>query len=457
MTTRAGMGIRFAFYSLLAVLGISLMAYVKTTGITLPYAVTAFLSGGLVLAGLVFLNFDPLGFLCVILMFMAYHEGVLRFEMGVATLSVFNIGVIAATARGLAGLAMGTARYSLHIFDLFLALLCALFLATTMTSGNIIESGYLAFHALFIPTVSYLAIRMTAAAQGDEHMLMRAFMAGLTSFITASLVHLAISPGRLTFLEVDAVSIATISLVPLFHCAFGVARRNPAHIVAIALCLVAIFFTFSRVYLLAVLLSPILLRLIKKGWSAHIYAVFVVGTLVLTVILAMGVPDKTVEAIIENDFQVDFDKDYIEKAGSYERLYSPSQWMKSMEFRLLAYRLGLENFLRHPVAGVGMIRGRTMVTQHNFHIEWLEYGGLLGYFLYFNTLLFFFVTFGPRARTDPTQAVYNLVALTIVINSLTNGFMHGFFPYVTFVIFGLSFARRPLPRRAAAARSGHAQ
>ncbi len=435
------MAIRLLYYFLASLLTVTLVAFAKTAGHIPSPSILVLIAGMVGLCMLVFLHADALGFLCVILMFLPYSEGVLRFEFGIITFSVFTMGVIASALNGLFRLMLGATRFRLHGVDVALFLLCVLFLSTTLTSPDLLGSGFLAFHAVFIPVLAVLAIRLTANGQADVELLLRSLLTGIISFVILALMHEAMEPSRLSFLNVPAVSVATLALVPLIF--FAASRRYGilSRIAVVVLCLLAIFFTFSRVYLIVLILSPLLLKMIRKGWSSHIFIVFSLITLILTFTFSMTVPQQTVDAVIKNNYEINYDEDYIEGSSSYERLYSPKQWIKSFEFRLLSYRIGLEHFFNNPVFGSGLVKGERMVTQHNFHIEWLEYGGILGYMLYFSLFISFFAKFGPKAVHDDIQSYCNLIVLIILINSLTNGFMHGFFPYVTFLVFGLSFAR----------------
>ena len=119
-------------------------------------------------------------------------------------------------------------------------------------------------------------------------------------------------------------------------------------------------------------------------------------------------------------------------------------WKEALYWRAFSYHEGIANFSSAPVFGVGLYKGEVYVTRHNFHVEWLEYGGIVGYLLYTGSFLLHFLSFSAYATFDRFIAINLLILLVILSNSFTNGFMHGIMPYIAFVIIGFNEARRKM-------------
>jgi O-antigen ligase len=113
--------------------------------------------------------------------------------------------------------------------------------------------------------------------------------------------------------------------------------------------------------------------------------------------------------------------------------------------RARLFAVGLEEFTKAPIFGNGLHRdvasfkGREVIW-HNFHVEWLEYGGLIGYTLYVGLLVLHFRGVSRAARFHRALAVNLTVVFTILVNGLTNSFTAGISPVLGFLFMGLNRA-----------------
>lgn len=442
-------------YFAAALLLFSVLGFLHYSGMESQGAYRLAVFAVIALSGLAFLALDSFGFLCMTLAMMPLTEGAFKFEIGVITFSPYTMGAIVLGLKGVVLLLLGRARYRLERFDIALGALCAFFMATLLFSPNPLSGGFLAFHALFIPTLSYFTLRVFITTRERLDTAFSFFAWGIALFSLATLVMYAFTLQRVRLLHVPAVSIATLAVAPALVILFSERGRALSNKLMAYLGLLTVAATFSRMYILGILLSPLLAAWIRRGRAMAVYVVMMVGSLAISVGVAMSVPEEYAASAYLYAQRVGIDQEYRAQESTALRVTDLSHWRKTIEMRALYYRQGMENFFLHPVAGVGLFQGKVRVTQHNFHIEWLEFGGVVGYILFF----LFFASYAGRlaspARNDGFLAGNMLVVLIILVNCLTNGFMHGFFPYVTFIAMGFSFAQLSLleGERPAAARA----
>jgi len=164
--------------------------------------------------------------------------------------------------------------------------------------------------------------------------------------------------------------------------------------------------------------------------------VFLIASLIGTVLLAV-IPSGARYRMSEKSKQEEY---VIGKSSA--RLVSIEHWKQSLTRRAAVLNAGFKDFLSSPIVGTGYqnyLDRFGIFSPHNFHVEWLAYGGLLGYLLYVTFIIHHFCRVNGSTLPDPLAA--NLTALLIIfINALTNSFTNGLIPVVGFLIMGLSQA-----------------
>ena len=390
----------------------------------------------------VFLFMDQWGFICLVLAFMPFTEGIFKFEVGVVTFSPYSMGLVMLTACTILQLALGMRRYKADGFDACLACLCAFYLTSTVLSSDIMDSGLLAFQTIFLPVVLYFNLKAQLDTEEKTELAFRFLIFGVFLFSLATIAQYSLEHQRLTMFNVAPISAATLTLVPILGLLFSGRKRSLPGMVSLLVCSAAYVLSFSRVYLASLLATPVLWRIIRGRRAMALFTCMFVASLVFTLVASFSIPKKDVDDVLAMGKSFNMEKEFRVSEKGAGRLVDPRHWMVSYEMRILTYRLGLENFLNSPTFGVGLHKGDVMVTQHNFHVEWLEFGGLLGYIFYSLVFFWYFATFSEQAQRDKETAVYVLSVFIILANCLTNGLMHGFFSHVVYAAMGFSFARR---------------
>jgi hypothetical protein len=163
-----------------------------------------------------------------------------------------------------------------------------------------------------------------------------------------------------------------------------------------------------------------------------LFAVFFVFTFAITTGLA-GLTDE----LKPDRYFTGEDKVQI----SSERITNPDHWRYTLYNRAVAFEGGLQSFMDNPIFGQGLYASFGGTTQHNFNIEWLEYGGVVGYVLFLAFFMGHVVRAAPYTARDPVLQTNLTLLLGVLSNALFNGIMHGFIALVVFLVVGLSEAR----------------
>lgn len=239
---------------------------------------------------------------------------------------------------------------------------------------------------------------------------------------------------RVTVFSRDSIAIGTFALVSLAYLVFSGRYKSGVGLFLILGNIGGLAASLSRGYIVLIALTPILYRVVRRGWGLGLLLSFMLTTLAVTVVLT----DQPELSKPEGKFSTQFE-------NSLERITNPDYWKMGLYSRLLTFRSSIRNFEENPIFGTGL---KTLVgtatTVHNVHLEWLEYGGFIGYGLFFSVFGLHFWSTARFAKADPLVAANLVIVLVILLNGLTNGFMHGVMPYVAFIVMGFNEARARL-------------
>lgn len=385
---------------------------------------------------------DPFGMLCLIVFCLPFSLGIMQIEIGVVTLNPYTIGITSAAVFGIVSAALGLVRYRSAPEDWLAIFLGASFLVSTLLARDILDAGFLAFHGVFIPIVTYFALTLLVRTRDQYHKIILSFLAGVTAFALFGLVKFVVSPERLYILglpPISAAAVMTAALIQIVYCGWW---RKPLGFIAAIVITACLLTTFSRGYLILLLLTPLFMKSMRRGHAVRFMAVMLAVSLLGTLLFVKSYEIFYVKQVDQSQEQ------------TAERMTDKRFWMSSLYGRARYYAVGLEEFAKSPLIGNGFhrnfqTRDGHAVVWHNFHVEWLEYGGLLAYLLYVNLLQLHFRGMSQAARTDRAVAVNLTVIVTILLNGLMNSFTAGVSPILGFLFMGLNRAtsNSPLVRR----------
>lgn len=391
--------------------------------LAIPFAI---IDSILILIGIIL---DRVGFLALILASLPFSYGIGQIEIGIVTFNPYILGMIFYVVIMLPEIFRFFLNTKISVTERILLSLSLVFFISTLYSDDLIGSGYLAFHAIFIPLITFIVLKYSLRKEDEWEKVNVIFLSGTVAFAAFAIIAYAETQTRATAFGVPYIGVATLMVVPIIKLITMHAWRNIFLALSLLISIIALLVTFSRMYLVVLLFAPLMYRFIRKGFAASLIVALFSISMLFTLTLVFMPKDF-------NNFS--YDK---EEESTYQRITNIENWMRSLYGRAYAYEYGFNNFYTSPIVGVGLYKGKKMVTQHNFNVEWLEYGGLLGYFLYIAVFIYHFRHAQYWAKHDTYIASNLLIILVILANSSTNGFMHGIMPIVAFLVMGLTESR----------------
>jgi len=381
---------------------------------------------------------DPFGSFCIILSCLPFSKSLPKFEVGLITFNIYTIGMVLLFIASLIKIIISKYSIKFTFTDLFILLVSIAFLISTILSDNLIESGYLAFNFIFIPVVSYFVIRVMISNDTEYHQTIGFFLFGITILAITAFFNYLSSYQRAEPFGLFAIGAASLLIVPIYYIFYLGWYKKPFWFIALLITIVGFIVTFSRMLFLIVLLSPLLFYIIKKHKSVLLYSVFFILTFIITLLVSYNAD------LFKPKFDTHF---FSEKQGiikTEKRIFDKTHLMLSLYGRALSYKEGIERFRRTWLSGEGLFKQEGLQTYHNFHIEWLVYGGALGYLLYLLIFLSHVTRFNRIDWQDNFVYLNLLIIFSILCNSLTNGIMHGTMPYVIFITMAFNESRMML-------------
>lgn len=366
---------------------------------------------------------DPFGLLLLGFLVFPFYRGVLQIEVAGVTLGPYTMILLALLVYSIA-----RARLKFSKFDIFIVLLCAYYIVVLVISKNIRTGGYTAFHSLFIPTVSYYVIKSMVRSEEQIKALEIVFVLGIVVLSGVYIVYF-FKTGQRGVNFMGAGTIASSSFI-LFGIVLGVTVgffRKLIFWPLLGLMILALVLTFSRMTLAVFIAFPVIMGQIKRGRAAIMIIAFLVFAFTFTMVLANSSASlKSKSADPKSEYTLD-------------RITSVQHWAATFYNRSVSYKESLDIFKRNPVVGGGY--PAEVHARHNMFLEFLEYGGIIGFLLHVSM----FIAHGLRFRRAAVTDVYirtNIgLYFFVLLNSILNPFTLGVSPYLAYVLMGLNEAR----------------
>lgn len=382
----------------------------------------------LLILSIIPLAVDVVGAVCLVIAWLPFSRGVAQFELGVITLNPYIVGMVALSLLASWRFVLAGVKYDFNRVDLLVILISLIYFLSTIMSSDVIGSGYLAFHAIFVPVISYFVCRCFLLTEDDINKAVVFFIISVIIFSIIAITQFVSTGERVALLGMPFIGVATLTTTGLILIIGTRQWKKTLWFVAACIVLLGVVVSFSRMYLVVLLIAPWMFGLIKKG-SAKTIMIFVLATTLLGTLLISINPEPFKPAHFDRSLE-----------KSFERITSIDFWKGSIYGRALSYHTGLEKFVDSPLIGYGLQKGEVNITVHNFPVEWLEYSGLIGYILWISLFYQHYKKLNYSARDNKYIATGLLTIIVILLNSVTNGLMHGIMPTVTFIILGINEA-----------------
>ena len=379
---------------------------------------------------------DSFGMLCILLMILPFSRGVLQIELGIITFNPYTLGIVAFFVISIAGIIFGKLRYKITAEDWLMASLSVMFLISTLYAKDLTDAGFLAFHAVFIPVITYFVIKVTIQKDDQYIQALIFFVVGIVLFAVSALYIFYQDPSRLKIFGQSSISAAGMFSVAIMIVLYLGWWQNWVGKLALLILLPALLITFARGYLVLVLISPVFYIIIRRGKAFHLISAMLLISLVGTLMLAAvsELPELLKGQGRSKDEQ------------TAERMTDVTMWVSALYGRGMHYKEGLKEFRKSPIIGNGFHQGSDKkgvraVVWHNFHVEWLEYGGIFAYLLYISLFLSHYYKNAKQAVDDKYSAINLTIIFVLLTNGLTNSFTAGITPYLGFIFMAMNHVR----------------
>lgn len=367
--------------------------------------------------------------LCITLFLLPFSQYLFSVEIGIITFNIFSLGLFLVLVLAIADYIFSEKTFSFTVVDLLILLFCLTFFVSTFLAKDFMRSSHMAYKGIFIPIVTYFVLKLSITNEKEFNKIFLSLLAGIILFAVLGIVQGGSIQARRYLFGLDPVGIATFLILPIITISALGWWRKKIGFISLIVCLALFVLTFSRVYFIAVLISPVLFFFIKRGHLLKIFILFFPLTLMVILMISFNhnirykyVPPKESKTI--------------------KRIVKLDLYKAALSRRARQYNEGFQDFIKHPLLGTGIKRGRVNVTTHNFHIEWLEYGGIIAYFIGTGIFFTFFLTNRSSVKDDPIRVTFFCLLLIILMNCTTNGIMHGVNNKIVFILMGMIEARR---------------
>jgi len=370
--------------------------------------------------------------LCAALAWLPFSVGAVTFEVGLVTFTAYIAAIFLLIPVAFSATVFGSAPLGFRTIDALILLLCGSYLTSTLFARDPLGAGYLAVHAIFIPVASYYVIKSLIRSESHYRRCVLALAAGFSVFCVVAMIAFLVSGMgmRVRVLSRDAIAISTMSMTALVVLAIASATPRFFRGLGMLGALGGLAASMARSYLVLLFLTPGIWRLVRTGYATILLIGFLAVSLGGTLFLSTNS-----DLLMARGWNPGHE-------NSLERLTNIEYWKEGLHGRLLTFRESLHHFESAPIFGTGLRPPDELgSTVHNFHLEWLEYGGLMGYLLCAGILLVHFSSVRDLADSDPWCAGNLTIMLLLYANGLTNGMMHGLMPYLLFILLGLNEAR----------------
>lgn len=367
----------------------------------------------------------------VSLLFVAfpYSRGFFQFEIANVTFSPFSFGCLLIGFYLFIKFLTGNAKLKITAFDFVYIALIAFYTITTMTAHNFSKTGYLYLHGLIIPFICYYIVRLSNFNADQLYGLWSHFTFSALVFMSLFVVYSLASPGRSLFLRMTPIDIATLSYAFVSYYYFNKGKKFGRFFLFISI--IALILTFSRTYIVCLVLLPLFKRYLTSRNAVFLTHCFFIVSLLFTVIVSVQVDVNIMDSVSKDE--------YVANEKNQGRLYSADNWKRAFLGRFRSFAFALEDIKENPMLGAGLDFGNKSST-HNFHLEWLQSSGIVGYVLFYLLFILFFRRLSPFLNTDPFAKCIYVTIIVVFINGLMNGVLHGIMPKLNMILMGAGYS-----------------
>ena len=382
--------------------------------------------------------------LYLIILLFPFQTRSFSYEIGIITLSMFSGGILVLSVSCFYQIIIGRYQFKVSTFFLFLFYFSLFSLLFLFTSPDLIHSGYVYFHTIFLPIIIYFVIRTLIITPNSytifkSHLLFTITIAALIEILNFLHSGRRVSTRTTGYDDVDnALILASLFILCIF---FLIAYKKKKLLLPILINFSAFIFMISRSYIASFIFSPIYYYFVKRGFGRIIMITIIISTLIFSFSLSRLITDYEYSKI-QRRVNSRYRLDKTEKENTFKRLFDSDLWIIRLYGLGSIWRFEMEDIDSYFLIGRGIgVHKLDLASSHNVHIQLFTYFGSIGWILFHITLVLGIPSF--RARLPDNELfrkdLYFLIILCgmIYVNGISNGLFHGNFNKVLFLCLGL--------------------
>jgi hypothetical protein len=209
-------------------------------------------------------------------------------ELGIVELHLNLVFLFIISFIGLFKILLGLQRYYFRALDAIIIILLMVFFVVMVLSRNIVESGHLAMHGIFIPVLYYFSIKLIIKNEREYQLIIKALIIGIVILSISVIVVFMTTFSRSSPLRIPGISAATLLFmaIPISHALSN--KRQILSSIMSTVVIIGLIATLTRAYFVMLLLYLTIRKLIKRGYAFKLGFWIFATTLFLTIAISLS-------------------------------------------------------------------------------------------------------------------------------------------------------------------------
>lgn len=172
---------------------------------------------------------------CLMLILLPLSKGPVSYEFGVVTLYPYTLCMLMVLPFALWRTVQKPSKYGFRFIEVVMILLALSYLQSTLLSETLLSSGRLAFHALFIPIISYFIAKSLIRNEREYILAIRCLIGSILLFSIAVIVSFIQTGLRPVVFEIQPIGVSSLLIIGFIYLLYNQHKWNAYKIVKLLL------------------------------------------------------------------------------------------------------------------------------------------------------------------------------------------------------------------------------
>ena len=237
----------------------------------------------------------------LIIMILPFKLVLFQHEVGIVNFDLYTAGIVLLSLVCVIKLFLGQIVYEIDSIDITLIIFNIICLTFFVTTTNIIRSGFIYSHTVFIPTLTYFIVRMLLNDEKKYSLFKFHFLLAITIMAIIGCIEFFQSGLRINSTIGSSIRSGFFFILAIF---LLISIHKKKYIIAGIINFCALLFGFSRIYLISFFISPIFYFISKKGFARILFLFMAGSTLLFTIGFASIASDREYKKV-SREFQAE--------------------------------------------------------------------------------------------------------------------------------------------------------